>query len=300
MQLSSMTGFARRKADFVYQDKKYSWVWELKSVNAKNMDVKIRLPQWLDDMGDNVKDVCAKFFFRGTFNVCLEIEVENARPELEINTALLEALLNKTQELYEQQPQFFAKPTPAEILRIGGVVKIVEAAPSEEEFAVLKNALEKSLYETAEDLKQDRLREGAKIGEALLKILDDICAMVEKARQISESQPKKIREKLRRQINELTEDISISEDRLYQEVLVLILRADVKEELDRLAAHIKMAEELLEEKAPIGRRLDFLCQELNRESNTLCSKSMDIEQTRCGMTLKALIEQFREQIQNME
>ena len=124
--------------------------------------------------------------------------------------------------------------------------------------------------------------------------------MTEKAGQISETMPEKLKEKVSRQIKELAGDAGISEDRLYQEALFLIMRDDVKEEIDRLFAHIKTAEELLEEKAPVGRRLDFLCQELKREANTLCSKSMDIVQTQCGMALKALIEQFREQIQNME
>ena len=289
MQLSSMTGFARHKAEFAYQNKKYAWVWEFKSVNAKNMDVKTRLPQWLDDMDESVKGICAKVFSRGSFNVSLEMEVENIKPDVEINT-----------HVYRQKPEFFAKPSPAEFLRVGGVVRVIEGALDEEEKAALKQALNQSLHAAAMALKKDRMREGKKIGKVLKQILDNIRAMTEKAGQISETMPEKLKEKVSRQIKELAGDAGISEDRLYQEALFLIMRADVKEEIDRLFAHIKTAEELLEEKAPVGRRLDFLCQELNREANTLCSKSMDIVQTQCGMALKALIEQFREQIQNME
>lgn len=300
MQLSSMTGFARHKAEFAYQNKKYAWVWEFKSVNAKNMDVKTRLPQWLDDMDESVKGICAKVFSRGSFNVSLEMEVENIKPDVEINTLLLETLVEKAQNVYRQKPEFFAKPSPAEFLRVGGVVRVIEGAPDEEEKAALKQVLNQSLYAAAMALKKDRMREGKKIGKVLKQILDNIRAMTEKAGQISETMPEKLKEKVSRQIKELAGDAGISEDRLYQEALFLIMRADVKEEIDRLFAHIKTAEELLEEKAPVGRRLDFLCQELNREANTLCSKSMDIVQTQCGMALKALIEQFREQIQNME
>ena len=149
-------------------------------------------------------------------------------------------------------------------------------------------------------LKQDRIKEGEKIAHALFEILNKITDIVTKVEQITQSTPEKLKEKILNQVNELLPDMSVSSERLEQEVVLLVMRADVKEEIDRLYAHIKTATELLNENVPVGRRLDFLCQEFNREANTLCSKSSDIEQTKYGMQLKALIEQFREQVQNME
>ena len=147
---------------------------------------------------------------------------------------------------------------------------------------------------------QDRRNEGVKIYDALQNILVQIKQTTDKAAAVYAGVNDKIKAKVISQINELATDVSVSEDRLGQEALLLIMKADVKEELDRLYVHIKTAGELLAESNPVGRRLDFLCQELNREANTLCSKSMDTMQTQYGMELKALIEQFREQIQNVE
>lgn len=300
MHLSSMTGFARQKADFVFQNKKYNWVWEIKSVNAKNADVKIRLPQWLDVLETDVKNICMRVFSRGTFNINLMLEVENTNQALRIDEGLLMALIGEAHKIYDAERAFFAKPSPVELLKINGVIKAAESAPDDEETAALGKVLCQSFETAAAALKEARQREGEKIGQALQMILAQIRENVSEVRKISEKAPEKIKEKICRQIQDMAREAGISEERLHQEVLLLIMRADVKEELDRLEAHLKTAEELLEENNPVGRRLDFLCQELNREANTLCSKSMDMEQTKYGMALKALIEQFREQIQNVE
>lgn len=300
MQLCSMTGFARKQTCFECGGKKYAWTWEFKSVNGKNMDIKVRLPQWLDQLDENVKGVCAKIFCRGSFNVALEMNVEDCHPQVQIDSALLNVLTNKLKELTDAEPLLFAKPSAAELLKMNGVVKFVESQPNEEEMKTLKNELCQTAYAAASELKRDRLREGKKIGKALLTIIDRIENVVHEVEKIVSKNPQKIKEKVTRQIEDLAADKTFNEERLAQEVLLYVLRADVKEELDRLAAHIANARELLQSKEPVGRRLDFLCQEFNREANTLCSKSQDIEQTRLGMELKALIEQFREQIQNVE
>ena len=258
-----MTGFARCNKTFVYENKKYSWAWEVKSVNAKGQDIKLRIPLWLEDINENIKSVFSETFSRGTFNICLDIELENDNPDVEINTKLLSVLTEKLKQIYLSDTDLFAKPSPAELLKVSGVVKVVDNTPNEQELNLLKKELLCSLQEAAVLLKQDRLKEGQKI-------------------------------------ENLLSDTTIAPERLEQEIVLLVMKADVKEEIDRLKAHIKTAFELLESDLPVGRRLDFLCQELNREANTLCSKSCDIEQTKYGMELKALIEQFREQTQNME
>lgn len=300
MHLSSMTGFTRGQGSFSYQNKTYAWVWEIKSVNAKGLDVKTRIPQWLSGLDEEVKKLCAVYFARGTVNVSLDITSDGAEPDVLLNTELLAKLTAKVSEIYLAGPESFAKPNPADLLNISGVVTVKENTPDEEEVAALKAALLASFKTSAEALAQDRRNEGAKIYDALQNILVQIKQTTDKAAAVYAGVNDKIKAKVISQINELAADVNVSEERLGQEALLLIMKADVKEELDRLYVHIKTAGELLAESNPVGRRLDFLCQELNREANTLCSKSMDTMQTQYGMELKALIEQFREQIQNVE
>ncbi|MBQ2811220.1 MAG: YicC family protein [Alphaproteobacteria bacterium] len=300
MQLSSMTGFARTNGEFIFENKKYSWVWEIKSVNAKGIDIKLRIPFWLENISEEIKSVCSKSFARGTFNVCLDINSQNLCPDVQINSELLDVLTAKIKQIYLAEPELFTKPSPADLLKINGVLKISENVPSEEEFEALKNRLLKSLSEATAGLKQDRIKEGEKIAEVLNNILINIKHTVETVDKIVAQNPQKLKEKFLSQVTTLLEDNSVSPERIEQEIVLLVMKADVQEEIDRLYAHIKTAHELLKSAEPVGRRLDFLCQELNREANTLCSKSCDIEQTKYGMELKALIEQFREQVQNME
>ncbi len=300
MHLSSMTGFTRNSYDFELNGRKISWSWEIKSVNGKNTDIKARLPQGLDDMESAVKNVISGSFARGTFTVTLDIQYEKDQSACHIDQELLANLLEKAGEIYEASPQLFSKPSPVEFFRLPGVLKANEDKPDEAETAVLREELLRTIKSAAEALKNDRCREGEKIGRALNAILEQISRVTEQAAQICAETPQKMRERIVKQLAELAHDSTIPAERLEQEALLLIMRADVREELDRLRAHIKNAAELLAQDQPVGRRLDFLCQELNREANTLCSKSFDIEQTRCGMELKALIEQFREQIQNVE
>lgn len=295
-----MTGFSRTSDNITFENKKYSWVWEIKSVNAKGLDVKVRLPNWLEEISEDVKKICSKVFVRGTFNVCLEMESENLESDIKINEDLLNLLIQKTKQIYENNQELFNKPTPAELLKLNGILSLVDNAVNEDEFENLKKALLESMEDVALMLKQDRLKEGGKIAKVLLEILEKIKDTVAKVEKIALNTPDKLKEKIAQQVNELMPDINVSSERLEQEIVLLIMRADVREEIDRLYAHIKTAYELLNESVPVGRRLDFLCQELNREANTLCSKSSDIEQTKYGMELKALIEQFREQVQNME
>jgi len=186
------------------------------------------------------------------------------------------------------------------LLSVFGVVSKEQDSFDDEIREKLYACLLKSLDEALLRLQADRQKEGEKIGLALMAILDQIEAKRTQAEKIAATSADQIKAKILEQIKTIVTDASITPERLEQEVLFYVMRADVKEELDRLKAHILTAREIFKSGGAIGRRLDFLCQELNREANTLCSKSMDLEQTKIGMDLKALIEQFREQIQNME
>lgn len=300
MILSSMTGFTRRQDEINLNDTTYQWVWEIKSVNAKGMDIKTKLPQWLADCDEIVKRVLGKYFARGTFYASLDIKTDACEQEAELNEPLLNTLIAKLNEVYVNNQELFTKPSPAELLKVSGVLNIKEKVLSSDELQLLKEALEKSFDGAALDLQQNRRQEGAKIADALEGILQKIQLITQKVEDICKNTADKMREKLQKQIQDLVSSPDVAPERLEQEVLFLVMKADVREELDRLAVHVKTARELLAEGEFVGRRLDFLCQELNREANTLCSKSADIEQTKYGMELKALIEQFREQVQNVE
>lgn len=300
MQLSSMTGFSRKEINFDLNTKKYQGYWEIKSVNAKGKDLKIRLPQELNGFDDAVREACNTAFARGTITVTLDLDIEDMNSQIIVNENLLNNLLCKAEDLYARHSDFLQKPSLFELLKMPDVLKVKGDTCDEETQTKLFDMLYLSLEKAIQDLKEDRLKEGRKIGSALLEMIAKMEDIVAKVCKIADETPSKIKDKIKGQIDQILVGSDISPDRLEQEVLLLIMRADVKEELDRLKAHLKTARELLASTEPVGRRLDFLCQELNREANTLCSKSMDLEQTNYGMQLKAIIEQFREQVQNVE
>jgi len=295
-----MTGFARADGTFESDELKYVFTWEIKSVNAKGLDIKIKAPSGFEEIENEVKNFVAQKFTRGTFSINLNVQNESKNTSFVIDKALLNSLKDAVTQVYFENENIFAKPSPAELLKINGVLKINEVILDEETKNALHHALLKTLEQALEKLYVCRADEGKKIGETLLKILDEIDLKREAAEKITENIQVQIREKILEQIKEFISDVDVSSDRLEQEVLFYVMRADVREELDRLKAHVLSAREIFEKGGNIGRRLDFLCQELNREANTLCSKSMDLDLTKIGMDLKAFIEQFREQVQNME
>ena len=295
-----MTGFARTVGELQTGLRNISWQIEIKSVNGKQLDFKTRLPLQYEELSFELKKIASKFLQRGNVNVFLEIKNEQKEQKIQINNDLLKELTAKALDLYFNHQEEMDKPRSSDILAMRGVLEVVENPISDEEDEQLKAVLLADFECLCEKLAQDRKAEGAKIKTALLDILNKITIIVSKIENIANEQPLKIKDKLSEQLKSWFQDVTISEERLAQEVVLYVTRADIKEEVDRLKAHIKTAEELLNSSETVGRRLDFLCQELNREANTTCSKSSDIELTSCGMELKALIEQFREQVQNIE
>lgn len=301
MSVSSMTGFARENGVTVFNDKKQcSWFFELKSVNGKSLDVKTKLPSYVDSLSMFVKNEAANYFARGSLSVYLEVDFNNSS-EIAFNEELLKQLVSKAIAVYEKNNEKLSRPSISEMFAIKGVVEVADNVLSEDETVLLINDLQKGFKNACDALLLVRQAEGEKICLALKEILNKISADVGKIEQKAEILPQKLKERLLAQIKELlSSDIQVSEDRLAQEVCLYVARADIREEIDRLKAHIQTAFNLLDSGEAVGRRLDFLCQELNREANTTCSKSCDIEITNLGMELKTLIEQFREQVQNME
>lgn len=301
MSVSSMTGFAREGGVTVFNDKKQcSWFFELKSVNGKSLDVKTKLPSFLEGLSMFIKNEAVNYFARGSISAYLEVDF-NKSGEIAFNEELLKQLVSKAIAIYDENNEKLSRPSISEMFAVKGVVEVADNVLSEDETAQLINDLQKGFKNACDALLLARQAEGEKICLALKEILNKISIDVAKIEQKADVLPEKLKEKLSAQIKELlSSDIQVSEDRLAQEVCLYVARADIREEIDRLKAHIQTALNLLDSGEPVGRRLDFLCQELNREANTTCSKSCDIEITNLGMELKTLIEQFREQVQNME
>ncbi len=291
-----MTGFAR--ADGTTQT--CAWAWEAKSVNGKGLDVRLRLPRGFDALDAIVRDRVTKRFKRG--NVALNLEINWTRPlaVMRVNDEVLDQVLAAADKVQAARPD--ARPPSVDgILALRGVLEQVDDEASADERASLEAELLDGLEQALEQLAEGRDGEGQRLGGVLHDQLADIETLSERAGELAALAPDAIRKRLAEQVASLTEDIAaLDPERLAQEAALIMTKADIREELDRLVAHIEAARELLGDTEPVGRRLDFLCQEFNREANTLCSKSSDTELTRIGLELKAVIEQFREQVQNIE
>lgn len=290
--MESMTGFGSFS-----EQKGISWTWTLRSVNSKGLEIRCRYPQGYEELEQKIRDCLKSFFTRGSISVSLDVIFDPAHQKPQINYAFLEELCVLSEQLQKKFPAL--RPAGIDgLLNVRGV--------SETDCATQTNHSEttalflSSLENAAEALKNARLSEGAKIEACLNDQVNQIELLVTEAKNLAAAQPERIKNKLKENLNLLKADMELSEERFMQEITACMLRADVREELDRLDAHVHTARELFAEKGSIGRKLDFLCQEFNREANTLCSKSMDIELTRTGMALKSVIDQLREQIQNIE
>lgn len=288
--MESMTGVAvvQGESDGI------SFVFTARCVNGKSFDLRCRLPAGCDGLENTAREVFKKNFARGSFAVSLEIsQTSETAANVRINENLLDSLCVCASRYAERYP--YLTVSLDGLLGVTGVVeKSADAALPNE--AALTRGLEK----LAADLKASRVAEGQKIAVCLQSQLDEMAALAQKAQEIAESTPDILSERLKAQIAAVKETAGVSEDRLAQEVALLLIKSDVREEIDRLKVHVKTGRDLLQSKEPCGKKLDFLCQELNRETNTMCSKSADIALTQTGLALKSVIDQFREQVQNIE
>ena len=293
MGVASMTGFARAQDEAPGM----SWVWEVKSVNGRAFDLRLRLAPGFDVLEPELRALMAQRFRRGNFSANLAI-TRTTPPALRINREALSQLVTLINELSGEIEA--APPRLDGLLALRGVVETVE---DEDETVIeaRRQAVLAGWHAALDRLADARAEEGTRIAALLGSQLDEMAALVTMAADCAAAQPAALRERLRTVLANLADLMpSMPEERVAQEVALLATRADIREEIERLRAHIEQASELLQQGEAVGRRLDFLCQELNREANTLCSKSADIELTRIGLALKAVIEQFREQVQNIE
>jgi uncharacterized protein (TIGR00255 family) len=295
MALSSMTGFARGHG----MSGSYSWAWELKSVNAKGLDLRLRLPPGWDAVEGPVRSGGAQVLARGTVYGTLTVERQGVAPVVRVNEPVLAAVLATIKSLTGKVQA--AEPRLDGILSLKGVIEVLDEDEQEEERRAAEAAVIEGFRVTVAQLAGMRRREGEALGQILAQRVREIAALTARAEVAPGRQPEAIKARIAEQVALLL-DVSqrLDPDRLHQEAILIASRADVREELDRLASHVAQVERLLAEGGAIGRRLDFLAQELNREANTVCSKSNDVELTNIGLELKSVVEQFREQVQNLE
>jgi uncharacterized protein (TIGR00255 family) len=290
-----MTGFARREGQIDDAD----WVWELRSVNGKGLDLRLRMPPGHEELEGPIRADLSERLKRGNVTVSLQLRWTGTEGEPRVNKGLLDQILRLHGELAGTVDT--APPRLDTLLGIRGVIEVEEARESEEARARRMGVLMESFRDAAKALAEARRAEGEKLAGPLSQHLEEVESLASQAGKSAALQPEAIRAKLKERVAELmTAEPNLPEERLAQEAALLALKADVREELDRLTAHVAAARELLDQDQPVGRRLDFLCQEFNREVNTICSKAQDMELTRLGLDMKAAVDRFREQIQNIE
>lgn len=294
MALSGMTGFSRADGE----RGGVRWVWEARSVNGRGLDVKLRLPPGFDAFEQPAREAAGKRFKRGSVQIALSVKqdaVGQAAPK--VNLAQIEWLLAQGKQYIESGKA--TAPSWDGLLALRGVLSLEETEPDGLAKS-LAPELTASLHATLDGLDAARRQEGAKLGEIFAGLIARIESRVLEARSLAAAQPAAIQERIKQRLEGLAPEIALDPQRLAQEAAMAAMRADVQEELERLAAHAAEARSLIGSNEPAGRRLDFLAQEFGREANTLCSKSQDLALTRLGLDLKTAIDQMKEQAANVE
>jgi uncharacterized protein (TIGR00255 family) len=295
MTLKSMTGFGRSSG--VHGET--SWQWEARSINGRNLELRFRLPSGLEGLEIKARSYCQERFARGNATLNLTMRRESGQLVIRLNEPALAQALAAA----ERARAITQMPAPSleTLLAMRGVVEVVENEETEEAQARLEEALLVGLKAAAGELMAARAAEGARLTEIIANQLRQIAGLVDRAANAAARQPEAIAQRLTEQVGRLVETgAGLDPERLHQEALLLAAKADIQEELDRLRAHVAAGNELLAQDQPAGRRLEFLAQEFNREANTLCAKASDIEISRAGLELKTVIDQLREQVQNIE
>ncbi|MGY5779085.1 YicC/YloC family endoribonuclease [Rhizobium sp. LEGMi135b] len=295
MALQSMTGFARREGT----SGRGRWVWELRSVNGKGLDIRLRLPPGLERLEADVRKSIADRLSRGNLQVSLSLSVEESRVEVVVNQDALAAVLALRDQLAG-----IIDPAPLRLeslMAVRGLVEFKEAEEDEDAVAARDADIMAGLEAALGDLRDMRRQEGDALGKVLRGHVATIETLTTTVERDPSRSPQEIAARLATQVAMLLDGSSgLDRDRLHAEAALLATKADLREEIDRLKAHVAAARDLMSKGGPVGRKLDFLAQEFNRESNTICSKSNAAVVTAAGIELKVVIDQFREQVQNLE
>ena len=290
-----MTGFARVNGQW----RDVSWAWELKSVNGKALDMRFRLPSGFDSIEAPARGLLQQAVKRGSLQINLTLQAMQSGENIRINHQLLDQMLAIAENLRDR---LGSAPIQAEnLLGLRGVIEVADEKPSDEDVKLRDVAIMESFTQAANELAASRRGEGMRLAAVLQSQLERIALLTNAADNCPARRPEAIRVRLREQLARLLEPgQNFDEQRLHQEALLLATRADIQEELDRLQSHLEAAATLMQSDEPVGRKFDFLTQEFNREANTLCSKATDKTLTSIGLDLKTVIDQLREQVQNIE
>jgi len=295
MPLKSMTGFARSEGAHAG----LRWHWEVRSVNGRGLDLRLRLAPGFDSLEPAVREAVTKSVVRGSVSVTLAVERQAGGAEIRVNEAALAQVMTAVERV--RSTGDFLPPSPEGILGIRGVLEIAEPVESEAAMSARDAAMLASLSATLVSLANSRAAEGARLADILMDQITAVDRIVAVVAKSPSRTPEAIRTRLAEQVQRIMgTGVALDDQRLYQEAALLASKVDVEEELKRLTAHTAQARDLMRATEPVGRKLDFLAQEFNREANTLCSKANDVEITRLGLELKAIIDQMREQVQNIE
>lgn len=290
-----MTGFARASGT----RPPWRWAWELKAVNSKGLDLRLRVPQPFDRIESDARARIAARLSRGAVYATLTTQREEAAPDVRINEEVLAKLAAAVKRA--TQSTSLAPATLDGLLAVRGVIDVSEAGDDDEAITAAGTQMLASLDQALDEILAMRGREGGALQAVLGQRLDRIKALTQAAEDCPGRRPEAVKARLEQAVAKLLGSArGLDPERLHQEAILLAGKADIREELDRLHAHVAAGRELIAAAAPVGRKLDFLAQEFGREANTLCSKSNDVELTRIGMELRVEIEQFREQVQNIE
>ncbi|MDA0963282.1 MAG: YicC family protein [Proteobacteria bacterium] len=295
--IRSMTGFASATGARA----PFSWAWDLRSVNGRGLDLRLRVPDWIEGLEAGLRQMIPREVNRGAVPLSLRLSRDEGGTTLAVNDRALSAMLEALQRVdgaAQARGLTLAQPSAADILSLRGVL---DDTRTEDEGAALTPILLAEAQALLADFQAMRTAEGAALAKVLTAQIDEIARLTDEAAALAEARRETAAEALRAAIARVTEATdAVDPQRLAQELALLAVKSDVTEELDRLRAHVDAARALLHDKGAVGRKFDFLMQEFNREANTLCSKAQSSALTQVGLQLKVVIDQMREQVQNIE
>ncbi len=295
--IKSMTGFASGKGEFG----PHSWTWELRSVNGKGLDMRIRVPDWLTGLEAALRAVLSKSLSRGNVTLSLRISRDESQPDLALNSIAMSAALDalqQTQAMAEARGIALAPSKASDLLTLKGML---DAGAEADDPAPLVAQMTTEFTPLLAAFLDMRQTEGEALAAILASQLDQVAELTAKAAELAEQRKDKMAEALRENLARVLDNAQgVEPERVAQELALIAVKADITEEIDRLSAHVTAARDLLAQDGAVGRKLDFLMQEFNREANTLCSKAQSADLTSVGLELKAVIDQMREQVQNVE
>ncbi|MFK7882432.1 YicC/YloC family endoribonuclease [Roseobacter sp.] len=295
--IRSMTGFASTTGSLP----PHSWAWELRAVNGKGLDLRLRVPDWIEGLEVGLRKKLSAAAARGNVTLSLRLARDEHAGAVQINDVQLEAVLSAMAKIEARAMDTGLSLAPSRSSDIVALRGVLEQSSGDDDVAPLAKTLLIEADALISDFNAMRDGEGEALQSVMQNQLEEIAALANEASALADARSTDLAETLRRNLKKVTDNVdSVDPDRLAQELALIAVKSDVTEEIDRLGAHVEAARELIGHGGPIGRKLDFLMQEFNREANTLCAKAQSTELTRCGLALKAVIDQMREQVQNVE